>query len=184
LVGTAPTNFNFVPANYDRKLGLVGDGGTKYLDSNRNNNADPQNNNHNAAYLSAVQQVNTVIMAAADPATAAGAGGNGLFTSGSTRCRSNTASAVQTPYPAAGFLGMSRSNSTGYTLRHTGQNVPINIASDGLLSENVLIYRRQSSAPSYTTSRLAFYSIGESLDLALLDSRVQALINAYAAAIP
>jgi hypothetical protein len=36
----------------------------------------------------------------------------------------------------------------------------------------------------YTAARLAFYSIGESLDLALLDARVTDLINAFAAAIP
>jgi hypothetical protein len=35
-----------------------------------------------------------------------------------------------------------------------------------------------------TNARLAFYSIGESLDLALLDARVTDLINAFAAAIP
>jgi hypothetical protein len=35
--------FNFVDGDYNRKTGLVGDGSTKYLDSNRNNNADPQN---------------------------------------------------------------------------------------------------------------------------------------------
>jgi hypothetical protein len=33
-------------------------------------------------------------------------------------------------------------------------------------------------------ARLAFYSIGESLNLALLDARVTDLINAFAAAIP
>jgi hypothetical protein len=33
-------------------------------------------------------------------------------------------------------------------------------------------------------ARLAFYSIGESLDLALLDTRVTTLVNAFAAAIP
>ena len=32
--------------------------------------------------------------------------------------------------------------------------------------------------------RLAFYSIGEYLDLAILDARVTTLINAIAAAIP
>jgi hypothetical protein len=37
---------------------------------------------------------------------------------------------------------------------------------------------------NYTDARLAFYSIGEALDLALLDARVTDLINAFAAAIP
>jgi hypothetical protein len=184
LVGAAPTNYNFVAGDYNRKTGLVGDGSTKYLDSNRNNNADPQNSNHNSAFLSTVQQTNAVIMAAADPVTAAGAGGNVIFTSGATRSRANTASASLTPYPAAGFIGVSRQSSAGYTLRHTSTDIAISIPSDGLLSQNVLIYRRQSGSSFYTNSRLAFYSIGEALNLALLDARVTALVNALAAAIP
>jgi hypothetical protein len=35
-----------------------------------------------------------------------------------------------------------------------------------------------------TNARLAFYSIGESLNLTQLDTRVTALINAFGAAIP
>ena len=56
LVGTAPTNVGglFVSGDYTRKTGLVGDGSTKYLDSNRNNNADPQNSKHLAVYIQTV----------------------------------------------------------------------------------------------------------------------------------
>jgi hypothetical protein len=36
----------------------------------------------------------------------------------------------------------------------------------------------------YTDPRIAFYSIGESLDLARLDARVTDLINAIGVAIP
>ena len=43
---------------------------------------------------------------------------------------------------------------------------------------------RNGQSIGYSDARLAFYSIGESLDLAILDARVTALINAYAAAIP
>jgi hypothetical protein len=52
LVGTAPTNFDglFDSGDYNRKTGLIGDGSTKSLDSNRNNNADPQNSKHVSAY--------------------------------------------------------------------------------------------------------------------------------------
>lgn len=52
LVGTAPTNFNFVDGDYNRETGLVGDGSTKYLDSNRNNDADPQDSKHISVYAS------------------------------------------------------------------------------------------------------------------------------------
>jgi hypothetical protein len=34
LKGTAPTNYNFVPGDYNRKTGLVGDGSSKNLNSN------------------------------------------------------------------------------------------------------------------------------------------------------
>jgi hypothetical protein len=58
LKGTAPTNFNFVSGDYNRETGLVGDGSTKYLDSNRNNNADPQNSQHMALYITQPSNVN------------------------------------------------------------------------------------------------------------------------------
>ena len=35
LKGPAPTNFNFVSDDYDRKTGLLGDGSTKYINTNR-----------------------------------------------------------------------------------------------------------------------------------------------------
>jgi hypothetical protein len=50
LVGTAPTNVNFVSGDYDRKTGLLTNGTTKYLNSNRNNDLDPQNSRHLAVY--------------------------------------------------------------------------------------------------------------------------------------
>jgi hypothetical protein len=45
----------------------------------------------------------------------------------------------------------------------------------------VLVFERGAS--DYTSSRFAFYSIGESLDLAKLDARVTDLINAFDTAI-
>ena len=59
LVGTAPTNNGFIGigTDYVRKTGLLGDGTTKYLDSNRNNNADPQNSQHLAIWASTAGQI-------------------------------------------------------------------------------------------------------------------------------
>jgi hypothetical protein len=51
LVGAAPTNNNFVDADYNRETGLKGNGSTKYLDSGRANNDDPQDDNHNSAFI-------------------------------------------------------------------------------------------------------------------------------------
>jgi hypothetical protein len=55
LAGTAPTNNGFLAADYDRGTGLKGDG-TSYLDSGRANNADGQNDNHNAVFVSHIGQ--------------------------------------------------------------------------------------------------------------------------------
>jgi hypothetical protein len=45
---------------------------------------------------------------------------------------------------------------------------------------------RVSGGPvtDYSNARLAFYSIGESLNLALLDARITTLINTFGAVIP
>jgi hypothetical protein len=53
-------------------------------------------------------------------------------------------------------------------------------------SENIFILATSNgtAAQNYSNARLAFYSIGESLDLSLLDTRVTTLINALDAAIP
>jgi hypothetical protein len=48
-----------------------------------------------------------------------------------------------------------------------------------------LIYRRtNTTGVDYANARMAFYSIGESVDLAKLDSRVTTLVSNIASAIP
>jgi hypothetical protein len=182
LVGAAPTSFNFVDGDYNRKTGLGGDGSTKYLDSNRNNNADPQNSNHNAAYVTTVGTAVRTLLGAAD-SSSAGSGANQLASDGLTRSRSSTSqSAIAVVSP--GLFGHSRAASGSYTIRISGNNEIKSQSSATPLSANVLVFRRQGNAPAYSNARLAFYSIGESLDLALLDTRVTTLVNAFAAAIP
>ena len=53
LAGPAPTNNNFVSADYNRVTGLIGNGATKYLNSNRLNSSDPQNSKHICVYATA-----------------------------------------------------------------------------------------------------------------------------------
>jgi hypothetical protein len=185
LVGTAPTNVSglFVAGDYDRETGLIGDGSTKYLDSNRNNNADPQNDNHNAAYVTSPGISLGFLMGATGPACV-NAGSNSLGDTGFSRSRSSTGTNVDV-VASTGFFGINRSTASSYIARAGSTNKTISVASNGLFDTNVLIYRRScAGAPGYTGSRLAFYSIGESLDLALLDARVTDLINAIGVAIP
>jgi hypothetical protein len=185
LVGTAPTNVGnlFVSGDYDRKTGLVGNGSTKHLDSNRNNNADPQDNRHIALYANIPNNDNRCLMGVRTPGT--NAGGTEIRHTSATYYNPSTDTSLTTATPSLGlnFLGYSRSISASYESRRNGSSSTISMTSGAPVSTNVIIYTRTDLAIA-SNARLAFYSIGESLDLALLDARVTDLINAFAAAIP
>jgi hypothetical protein len=191
LVGTAPTNFNFVSGDYNRKTGLVGNGTTKYLNSNRNCNADPQDSHHLSVYASTA----ATSISLRYP-TYIGAGGADTGTTAFARDASNGQLFARNRSSSfdllgggsdTGLIGVSRSASTGFVFRRSATNAAYTRASQTPLNANLFVYNTNLSGPasdSYSNARLAFYSIGESLDLALLDARVTTLINAFAAAIP
>jgi len=186
LVGAAPTSFNFVADDYDRKTGLVGDGSTKYLDSNRNNNADPQNSKHLALfYSSRGQGVDFVQHMGSANATGSSAirGQGGQPENCVTRVNSSLDLITSSAFPEMNnFAGTSRSSSSQYNLRSNKSNHAITSLSEIPSSGVISVFRRGTDG-FYSNARLSFYSIGESLDLALLDARVTALINAFDAAI-
>ena len=195
LVGAAPTNYNFVSGDYNRETGLKGDGNTKYLNSNRAGNADPQDSFSLTTYLTELHT---------DSSNAGAYIGNGGTGTGASslfrnrlspvlvehagRCRASTQSGNQGANPpATGLLGVSRSASSSYTLRTGATNYTLNTASETPATGDFLVFAREDGAGSSSfpvNARLAFYSIGEALDLALLDSRVTTLMSDLAAAIP
>jgi hypothetical protein len=186
LVGTAPTSVNFVSGDYNRKTGLVGDGSTKYLNSGRNNNSDPQDNFHMSFFASSASTGTSVYMGVG-PATSE-SGASNLGRSGVTTFARNRSATALAPAVAAiplNFGGTSRATSVTATLRVAGiTNVLSPYNSQVPRDEIISIFASGSGATFKSNARLAFYSIGESLDLALLDARVTDLINAFAAAIP
>jgi len=177
LVGTAPDSFNFVDANYNRKTGLVG-GSTKYLDSNRNNNADPQNSKHVSVYINTVGSLGFI---------GSGAGGAAgitqLYGNPSLARNNQTSLANSIGAAATGLFGTSRNSGTSYAARLGGVQTTVNVISDTPNNANFFVFTLPTLT-YFTTARLAFYSIGESLDLARLDGRVTDLINAFAVTIP
>ena len=172
LVGTEPTNVSglFVAGDYNRETGLAGNGSTKYLDTGRANNADPQDSHHLSVYK-----------------TAAGAGTyigapDSQVGSGAVRSRNSTLTSVSTA-ANLGFLGVNRNNPSNFAYRVGGANFTSSLVSQAA-GTNVVSVFSYGGATAYSDARLAFYSIGESLDLAALDTRVSALITAIGAAIP
>ena len=185
LVGTAPTPFNFIDANYDRKTGLVGDGTSKYLNSNRNNNADPQNNFHLAIWKSdSLTATNPYFIGGNTSGFAAlsAIGEKGMY-SNSTVVFGDGADISG----AQGFHGDSRISSSNVSFKRPGGIVKTasNTSTTPPTTSHFVYGLNNAGTPGfYTASRLAFYSIGESLDLALLDTRVSTLIAQFGAVIP
>ena len=183
LVGTAPTPVAFIDADYNRRQGLKGNGSTKYLNSNRNNNTDPQDSNHNAVYVYTAATTTGIYISASASTTQTG--DNNFGRTGSTlfsRSRTSTAF-VGDSGTTTGLIGINRSGSTNYIFRAAGSDRPLAQSSEVPHNSTIHVYSGPTGAiPS--DARIAFYSIGESLNLALLDARVTDLINAFAAAIP
>ena len=190
LRGNAPTNFNFVSGDYNRKTGLLGNGSTKYLDSNRNDNADPQNNHHIACNATKLQTSGVfAVYLGARLSTGtqstlgrSGALPNNLLASSRTGGTAFSATNLST---ATGFLGLSRNNSSNFVVRGSVANETITASSMATVNRNVHVFQRNADDTSVPTdARLSFYSIGESLNLALLDSRVSTLMTSINSAIP
>jgi hypothetical protein len=190
LVGTAPTNNNFVSGDYDRKTGLVGDGATKYLDSNRNNNADPQDDHHWAFYKTQVDTTQNCSFGIFDNTSSPQLWSFHLWSTLVKAFLSNNQTG-----PAfdggnnnvTGFYGTSRASSASYTARLNGSDNTVSASSVATQAIPYYVFCRNrvgTGAEVFASSRLSFYSIGEALDLALLDSRVSTLMTAIGAAIP
>jgi hypothetical protein len=186
-VGAAPTNAGglFVSGDYNRKTGLVGNGSTKYLDSNRNNNVDPQNSKHLSVYSTNITDPNVIQLLIASSTSGATAGVSLLVANGVTDNivgRANGAENVSTAavYGQSYLVAVNRSSASTIELLVDGSVSTGSAASQVPNNANINIY---GFGQGSSNARLAFYSIGESLDLALLDARVTTLINAFDAAI-
>lgn len=172
LKGTAPTNVNFVSGDYNRKNGLKGDGSTKYLDSNRPSNSDPQDNNHISCYVNSVPS----IVGSYYMGVVYGITGTAFtaITSNLFYNRDGNRSYTQT----TGFHATSRDSSVSFISRVNSSSVTTSATSKAPNSDKYYIFARSVGyAQSYTDARLSFYSIGESLDLRLLDQCITKYSN-------
>jgi len=174
LKGPAPTNNNFVAGDYDRETGLKGStSNTLFLDSNFALSSLYQNNAHAASY---VTEIPVVAGVRCDLSSGAGFLMGPLDTN-QYYARINTGgSAVSITQGVPAFYGMARSASAESVYRLNGQTGTIVAASTSVAPTTIRVFGRPgASQPS--PNRLAFYSIGESLDLEKLDTRVTRLIQ-------
>lgn len=186
LVGTAPTSFNFVSSDYNRETGLKGDGATKYINPNRNNNADPRDSKHLSVYATQLQTGTTGWYLGGQQNST---GHSFIYFSTILRMAIHANSAGNLGFShSVGLLGCNRSNATtiqGRSNRATqGDGVTtIALGSQTPANFSLNLFRRHIG-DNFSNSRLSFYSIGESINLAALDTRVSNLMTDLAAAIP
>jgi hypothetical protein len=81
----------------------------------------------------------------------------------------------------SGFAGISRNASASFIARGDSNNTSLSGTSE--TPQNQLVHVFAANAANIYAGRLSFYSIGESLDLALLDTRVSTLMTDLATAI-
>jgi hypothetical protein len=175
---------------------LQGDGSTNYLNANRNDDTDLQDNSHRSVYVSTAHT---------NPPLFGGYIGN-YYTSplrlsyilsaydtnplGRLITLERSSDGLQQfnlQGAATGFVGTSRDSSSSQSkARAVGSTVSFNVTSSPTVSgaANYVFARNFNGVlNSPTNARLAFYSIGESLDLAKLDTRISDFITAIGVAI-
>jgi hypothetical protein len=192
LVGNAPTNNNFVSSDYSRTLGLIGNGTNKYLSTGYNNNDTtnfPQNDSHISCYITTSQTNGSGVFVGTQSTLGAilsiqyGTTTNIVFRNRVTAGRTFSSAPI-------GFQASTRNNSANFSSRVT--------YSGGLISDATTT--AASSAPSsqlfgvfcgfssttpngFSTARMSFYSIGKSLTISNLDTRVTTLMTTLASVI-
>jgi hypothetical protein len=190
VVGPAPTNFNFVSGDYDRKTGLLGNpGSTKYLNSNISGLLLPQNNSHFAVYGRSFDGDVKMYLGC----QGFGVSNGGLFFIGSNLytehqivdTRNTGFNSVGRP-SGASFIGASRDSGSTARARCAGNNYTAASTSTAPSDVNFFVFgfNRNGSVTNLSAAQLSYYSLGESLDLAVLDARISTLMATLAAVIP
>jgi hypothetical protein len=190
LKGTAPTNNFFISSDYNRATGLQGNASNKYLNSNRACDADPVNSIHRAFYITSTSINNNTSIYGAIDACAPADGESLVWISSqwSARIR-NTFGFSQGSFSTNGFFGLSSDNSSIFTFRKDSAERFLFRGGLSPKNNNMYIYAlnyrdncaRGFSVVSYSNARLTFYSLGENLDLSLLNARINTLMSTISA---
>lgn len=186
LVGTAPSNVNFVAGDYSR-TGLTG-GTSKYLNSNVFDNSISQDDFHMAIWQQQALPSGTrssigVQRAVPYYTSSIIHSGNNTF----PRARASSSTITTLVQGASiGLFGVSRNNSASYNEKRPNASVGTLLNNSGTplnLPYYIFSSNNNGSALTAYNGTLSFYSIGGSLDLGMLNARVSTLMSAIQTAI-
>jgi hypothetical protein len=180
LKGPIPTGTGFVSSDYNRRTGLRAGGG-KFINTNYGGLLNLQDDNHFSVFVTDKGNNNN--------ATRLISQGNAFSTSGmsqityadasslvtSSRRRSTNQAVNFSSVPS--FVGASRSSLASYTVRVNNISENRTLLSEPQVSDSWRIFAGDGGA-LFSDSRISFYSIGNAVDLALLDNEVSKLMDA------
>jgi hypothetical protein len=190
MKGAAPTLVNFVSGDINRKTGLVGNGSTKYVNHNRNTNADGQDDQQMWSYLTnpitdngSTQAVMGVGLSQNGTSHIGRTNGASNYFSRSRSSSTGTSIAIGS---GIGLVGMSRNNSASYDLHADGVTQTNTITSQPPFSANIFSFGRNSSGLiSPSNQRESFVGIGAAwTNPANIEARIDTYMAAISAAIP
>ena len=193
LAGSAPTNNNFVSADYNRRTGLVGNASNKWLTANRAGNADPAASCHCSVWVHSAAGASQSYIGQGNGFEGAG---SCILTSAGTMFAVRSGNGGATQFVAAhppnatlktGFIGASRdsNNSLNYVIEKasfSGQSARNLLQSPNSTSWEVFGRGAGSRTPS--NGRLRWYSIGPAVNVGALGQLVDALMVDLQAALP
>jgi len=173
LIGTGPTNFNFVTGDYSRALGLRGNKTAKYLQSNYLANATGVNDAHMSVYMTAEPTASSNLIGAyvISPAWF-----NYLYRVPSTTATNFSINSSEqlggAVIGAVNFLGVSKSTVGQFKYRYDGTEGTAIYANSSPAEMDISVFRRNRNTPdSYTDARIAIYTLGSAINLGLVRSR-------------
>ena len=181
LAGTAPANVGpFVAGDYNRKTGLIGDASSKRLETGYITPQANINNAHHSIFVSA--EASGAVSRGYIGNTTSGTG-NAIYRSSSPSLiiGVNSTAPITTVTSVLGFFGGSRTDASSFNIRRASSTSAVSSATTPPSSLTFSVFSLANGA-FFGNQRLAFYSIGEALDLARLDGRVTDLITAISRA--
>ncbi len=191
LVGPGPTNSNFVTGDYNRRTGLIGNGSTKTLNSNRAQNADPQDDVHMCVYATSVATTTGGFPVYIGVGSGSAGDCHILVSNNAVdvlaRMRSATVDTFTGRATATGLIGFSRTQGHWFAATAGASSRQFARASQASRTESTRVFSSLNLSTGvanlFSNARLSWYSIGRAVDLPALQARLDQFVAGVRAAI-
>ena len=178
------TNYNFESGDFNANTGLIGDEATKYIDANRNNNTDPQNNFAMGVIVTdnSANTAGTVHIAGGMRSVS---GSSYIYRASHLHfgVRSSGDQIFAFGQSSTGYIGASRADGSSIDIRRGSTTENRSQGSQARHNETISVFRSNNDSaalPSenpngYSASRIMLYHIGPAIDL----TTIADILNEY-----